>query len=661
VTRPKIALLIAALGIGLGVPASAEAKLRFRNCEEGQCARLSVPLDHSGVVSGRLSLRVERHDSYHRVNRGFMLVLAGWPGQAGSRVDEYTWESPGRDLIMFDQRGTGAGALRCRDLEAATPSDAGREAAACATLLGDSRAFFGTDDTVEDIEELRVQLGLERLTIVGSAYGAYVAQRYALRHPDRVERLLLEGPVDAAGVDVLYVDSMAAVRRALPARCRSGCGSFTRDTLADTARLVERLASEPLRGTIVGPRGQRRTAVLTGQELLHTLVAGDRDFLSASEYPAAVASALRGDPAPILRMKRRGLSHVWSRRPGIESAAAYALTMCEEARFPWSRNATPAERDEAAYRAETAIDRSLVAPFDPASLVRSDLMRLCRRWPTVSPVPPPDPSPMPDVPVLVLSGPDSVRTSLESARRTAERFPNGHLLEIPGLAPAAGFGLSRCADRAAQRFLGGRPVQQRCAREGSLIPPARPAPRSLSELAPERGVPGRPGRLLRAFSVTYGDLLDSFYSEALNNIGLDVFDGNLRAGGLRGGSFALTRKAFRFDRYEYVPGVRFSSRWTAESNGVVVVRVDGPGSLDGVIRISEADDDLTFRVRGRLAGQRVRAQVPVRSRLLDLLAVDTIEGETARGGSLMPMVPGHATGSCRLPLLRDLPGACAVR
>jgi hypothetical protein len=63
VTRPKIALLIAALGIGLGVPASAEAKLRFRNCEEGQCAQLSVPLDHSGVVSGRLSLRVERHDS----------------------------------------------------------------------------------------------------------------------------------------------------------------------------------------------------------------------------------------------------------------------------------------------------------------------------------------------------------------------------------------------------------------------------------------------------------------------------------------------------------------------------------------------------------------------------------------------------------------------
>ena len=170
-----------------------------------------MPLDHSGAVPGRLSLRVKRYPGFDPGPHGVVLVLAGAPGEAAFETENLLLETPGDDLVRFDQRGTGSGALRCRDLEAATPTDAGREAAACATLLGDRRAFFRTTDTVEDIEALRTELGVERLTIVGPAYGGYVAQRYAMRYPDRVERLLLVSPVDAAGLDPLYVDSVAAL------------------------------------------------------------------------------------------------------------------------------------------------------------------------------------------------------------------------------------------------------------------------------------------------------------------------------------------------------------------------------------------------------------------------------------------------------------------
>ena len=335
-------------------------------------------------------------------------------------------------MVRFDQRGTGAGALRCRDLEAAAATDAGREAAACAALLGERRGFFRTSDTVDDIEALRVELGVDRLAIVGPGYGGYVAQRYAMRYPDHVEKLLLLSPVDAAGLDPLYGDSMAAVRRILPAFCRRGCRSFTSDVLADTARLVERLARERLSGTIIGPKGHRRTAFLSRQELLFTLMAGDDTFVSQPEYPAAVVSALRGDPAPLLRQKRRAVANRRALPPRLASPAAYAATLCEEVRFPWSWHATPAERDAAAFSTETAMDPSLAAPFDPGTLVRSDLMRLCRRWPTASPSPPPEPGPMPDVPVLVLAAPDKVGFSLETSRRTAARFSGAKLLETPG-------------------------------------------------------------------------------------------------------------------------------------------------------------------------------------------------------------------------------------
>lgn len=657
-------LLLTAVAIGLAIPGSAEAELRFRSCGEETCAPLSVPLDHSGAVAGRLSLRVERHDSHDGKQRGVTLLLAGTPGQAGTELDEYLWESPGRDLILFDQRGTGAGALRCRDLEAATATDAGREAAACATLLGDRRRFFRTSDTVEDIEALRVELGVDRLTIVAAAYGTYVAQRYALSYPNRVERLLLESPVDVAGVDPLYVDSMAAVRRVLPAVCRSGCGSFTSDALGDTARFVERLAREPLRGRIVGPTGHQRTALLTRQELLYALISGDDDFLTLSEYPAAVVSALRGDPAPILRLKRRATAQPLTLRPALASAATYAATLCEEVRFPWSWHSTPAERDEAAYRSETAMEPSLAAPFDPGTLVRSDLMRLCRRWPTASPAPPPEPGPMPDVPVLVLAGPETVRSSLETARRTAARFPHAKLLETPDLLPFLGFRLNACASRAALRFLSGQRVQDRCPRGTPSLPPASPAPVSLSELAPVGGVPGRPGRLLHALSLTFGDLVDSFYADALLDIGPGEFDVGVRAGGLRGGRFAITEKLFRLDRYEFVPGVRFSSRWRTQTNSNVLgaLHVDGPGRLNGVVQLRESQsDDLTFSVRGRLAGRRVRTRVRIRSRLLELFSGLEDSGGAARLEPGAPNVQGDAPGGCPLPLLRDLPGACALR
>ncbi len=615
-TCGRPALLLLAAGLGLAIPASAEAKLRFQPCDEARCAVLSVPLDHSGAVPGRLSLRVERREGFGRRPHGVTLVLPSRPGEATLPTDGFAWDTDGRDTLRFDQRGAGAGALRCRDLEAAAATDAGREAAACATLLGERRAFFRTSDTVEDIEALRLELGVDRMAIVGPGYGGYVAQRYAMRYPAHVERLLLLSPVDAAGLDPLYVDSMAAVRRILPGLCRTSCRGFTSDVLGDTGRLVERLARAPLRGRIVGPTGHRRTASLSRQELLFTLLAGDDNFVSQPDYPAAVVSALRGDAAPILRDKRRAIAHKRALPPRLASVASYAATLCEEVRFPWSWHATPAERDAAAFSTETAMDPSLAAPFDPGTLVRSDLMRLCRRWPTASPSPPPDPGPTPDVPVLVLAAPETVGFSLESARRSAARFSGAKVLETPGSLSFFGYGFSKCAVTAGLRFLAGQRVQDRCPPAPPLVRAAAPAPESLSELTPARGVPGRRGRLLRAFAVTFGDLIDSFYVDAFLTVAQRDFDAGLRGGGLRGGNFAITEQMFRLKRYEYVPGVRLSGHWNTDSNRLGPLHIDGPGSLNGVIRLRETED-LTIRVRGRLAGRRVLATVRIPSRFAE--------------------------------------------
>ena len=266
-----------AAGLALAIPASAEAKLRFRPCDEAVCGVLSVPLDHSGAVPGRLSLRVKRYPSFDPGPHGVVLVLAGAPGEAAFETENLLLETPGHDLVRFDQRGTGSGALRCRDLEAATPTDAGREAAACATLLGDRRAFFRTTDTVEDIEALRAELGC------GAAHDRRAGLR-RLRGP--ALRDALSGPRGAAAAR-----DAGGRRRPRPAvRRLDGGGSqgAHRATSWQTPPVSwSGWLREPLEGQIVGPTGHRRTAFLTRQELLYILTSGGRPVSVAVRVPGS--------------------------------------------------------------------------------------------------------------------------------------------------------------------------------------------------------------------------------------------------------------------------------------------------------------------------------------------------------------------------------------
>lgn len=98
------------------------------------------------------------------------MVLHGGPGAHHDYLlPQYDLLARGRELFYYDQRGGG---------QSPVPRD----------------TPVGWREHVADLDAIRVQLELERLTLCGYSWGGLLAVLYLLEHPERVERLALVSP-----------------------------------------------------------------------------------------------------------------------------------------------------------------------------------------------------------------------------------------------------------------------------------------------------------------------------------------------------------------------------------------------------------------------------------------------------------------------------------
>src|SRR5712692_6682688 len=103
--------------------------------------------------------------TYRREGDGPVLVChPGGPGFSSTYLADFGGLGESFTLVFFNPRGTGG---------------------------SDRTQTYALDDYVADLEELRAQLGLEEMNLLGHSHGGFVAIAYASEYPARVRGLVL--------------------------------------------------------------------------------------------------------------------------------------------------------------------------------------------------------------------------------------------------------------------------------------------------------------------------------------------------------------------------------------------------------------------------------------------------------------------------------------
>ncbi len=613
VRKLAVAFLTATIIAVGALPASAGAQIAWGPCgtsNDFACGHLTVPLDPSGGTPGTITLALRRHRAPVGEASSAVIALAGGPGQSAIPFAEDFTELLGpilatRDLIVFDQRGTGnSHPLSCHALEhPSVPRSAGQLITACANQIGTERAFYTTPDTVADIEAIRRAGGYEKLVLYGTSYGTKVAEEYAQEYPQHVEALVLDSVVPPTGPEPLDRSTFEAVPRILRQLCEYHlCAHITPNPVGDLARLVRRMSRGPLRGRYIADHGHPHTIPISSNELLDILLAGDFDPIVRAEFPAAVRAAADGDTAALARLLVRASGGESEEGEGIDVPLYYATT-CEEEDFPWSRTASPSERLAQVAASIRALPAGSIGPFAPANMLDFSDASSCAFWPFATPAPPSVPATMPDVPTLILSGADDLRTPTANARAVAAQIPGSHLVVVPNTGHSVlGTEPTHCARKALLAMFADDAIAPCPA--GPPSPFLRPTPlppERLADVSPAHGYHGRAGRTLQAVKLTLADfsrqLLLQLLETAGETGGRSASLISLNSGGLRAGWVQLTKGGLRFHRYSYVPGVTISGAVKAES---IVLRIGGSAAAHGTLRLGARK-----ALVGTLAGQHV--------------------------------------------------------
>lgn len=285
---------------------------------KGDLGRLRVPENRRLRSSRMIQLAFLRLPSTAEKPGAPIVFLAGGPGVPGSvmaKVPVYyrlfaELQKVG-DVILLDQRGTGMSDpnLECATGASLPPDVFSSEAAALRGLITTTRICtaqarakgadlggYTTEQSADDLEDLRRALAAERLNLLGFSYGTALAQTYVARHPEGVERVVFAatgGPEDALKLPAIYD---LQFHRLLRLAAQSDPWKDA-DLEAVAKQAFGRLA-RPMPLTVTDKRAGKPVELRVDRVALQTLLQSRmNNARTLGAIPALLASLAQGDTA----------------------------------------------------------------------------------------------------------------------------------------------------------------------------------------------------------------------------------------------------------------------------------------------------------------------------------------------------------------------------
>jgi pimeloyl-ACP methyl ester carboxylesterase len=596
---------------------------------EVKCGHVVLPFDREKPAGKKIRIYFEHypHSDAGKPALSTVLSIEGGPGYPTSadrsgRADLWYPVSERRDLLLVDLRGTGeSGALGCKAFAKSTTGYKER-AGQCAEQIGPERDLYSTSQAVQDLEDVLRALDAGKVDLYGDSYGTYAAQAFAVRFPERIRSLTLDGAYPLNGTDPATVELVEAVRRGLRLTCRRspGCPEAARvDPVAHVTRYVDMVRAKPFSGFAPDGDGTRTRVRLNEDALVQAVSATYYHYAAWREVPAAVLAAKRGDTAPILRLAAETVTvDAGPADPPSFSEALYLAVVCHDDPQLWDRATPIADRPEEAASRLAEYPEGAFAPFTGISWTGTDYegWLSCIRWPSPASDDPSEPAgaDYPKVPTLVLNGDlDTITTSAQAAE-VARRFPESTFVEVQNsVHVTALYDKDACASRIYVRFV--KTLEAGDTSCASNIPEQHVVP--AFPMRAEDVVPADPAhgdastrvdrQLAAAAAATVADVLSRWW---VNYDGTSV--------GLRGGTWSYEGDdpvVFSLDATEFVPGVKVTgtARWSI-GNRTFTARVDvaGPGGAKGDLRIAWplSVQRATATLGGQIGGRDVVATMP---------------------------------------------------
>ena len=587
----------------------------LHRCDTGApwCATLSRPLDPSGVVPGTMGIYFEFYPhSEAGKSAGTLVATEGGPGfPATESRDEYLELfrplRGKRDVVLMDNRGTGrSGAIDCHPLQTA-PALSEANIGRCGRTLGATAALYSTTLAADDLAAILDALGSGPIDLYGDSYGTFFEQVFAVRHPDALRSVILDGAYPLDGTEYAWYPNYAPAMRAkfdLACERSAGCSRLLGTSLEHITPALEALRREPLAAKARDSDGKVVSFTANATQLAIVMFGSAPAYATVRETDAAARAYFTGDRRPLLRLMAETLASVDSRdatqSPSRFSAGLAAAVMCHDAPQIFDMSLDPlrraSSRDELiAQRKRSAPDTYAVFTIDEYRQMPLDYAFIdqCANWPAVdaagvSAMAKLRNSPYPHVPALVISGDLDNMTPVADGALVAKRFARGRQIVVPNgfHVNALPHSRSACPADIARRFIETLAVgDTKCL---DSVPEVRVLPafaQKVQELEPARALAGNQAsrgqlQVVSGALLTVGDAIARLGS---NTTGKSV--------GLRGGSFDIVAgndgTRLTLHDVQWTNDLRVSGTVTypgRSGDGVADLTVAGPEGANGALK-----------------------------------------------------------------------------